>query len=85
MNRTFIFLLLLTLASCGIKESPDIQKLSGDPVVTGEAKEVSSNSAVLSGYVSTEYLLSKDEVGFIISKSPSPSMDNGQKVVSKEI
>lgn len=85
MNKTSIILLLLALASCDSKESPAPQEQGGDSIVTGEATEVSSNSAILSGYVSTEYLVSKDEFGFILSTSPLPSADNGRKVVSKEV
>jgi len=43
------------------------------------------NSAILYGYVSTEYLLLGGENGFIISTSPTPSLDNGQRVVSYEV
>ena len=43
------------------------------------------NSAILYGYVNTEYLLLGGESGFIVSTSSTPSLDNGWKVVSQEV
>lgn len=43
------------------------------------------NSAILYGYVNTEYLLMGGESGFIVSTSSTPSLDNGQKAVSSEV
>ena len=77
---------LLLAVSCGKENNnPQEQLKSGDPVVTAEAAEVTMNSAILYGYVSTEYLLAGGESGFIVSTSTTPSLDNGQKVVSTEV
>lgn len=79
--------LALLLLSCGKEDEtrPQEQIKSGDPIVTAEAKEVTMNSAILYGYVNTEYLLMGGENGFIVSTSSTPSLDNGQKVVSSEL
>lgn len=77
---------LLLLFSCGKNnENPQEQIKSGDPVVTAEATDVTMNSAILYGYVNTEYLLKGGESGFIVSTSSTPSLDNGQKAVSSEV
>lgn len=77
---------VLLLFSCGKEtEKPQKQIESGDPVVTAEAIDVTMNSALLYGYVNAEYLLLGGESGFIVSTSSTPSLDNGQKVVSSEV
>lgn len=82
----FLAAIALLLFSCGKdNENPQEQIKSGDPVVTAEATEVTMNSAILYGYVNTEYLLMGGESGFIVSTSSTPSLDNGQKVVSSEV
>ena len=76
----------LLLFSCEKdKENPQEQINTGDPVVTAEATDVTMNSALLYGYVNTEYLLMGDERGFIVSTSSTPSLENGQKYVSSEV
>ena len=77
----------LLIVSCGKDSGDNAQEQikSGEPVVTAEATEITMNSAILYGYVSTEYLLSGGESGFIVSTSSTPSLENGQKVVSSEV
>ncbi len=77
----------LLIVSCGKDSGDNAQEQikSGEPVVTAEATEITMNSAILYGYVSTEYLLSGGESGFIVSTSSTPSLDNGWKVVSQEV
>ena len=49
----------LLLVACGKDSGDNAQEQikSGDPVVTAEATEITMNSAILYGYVNTEYLL----------------------------
>lgn len=54
-------------------------------IVTAEATDVTMTSAVLYGYINPEYLLAGGESGFIVSTSSTPSLDNGQKVISSEV
>jgi len=76
----------LLLLSCGKEDDASLNQLnSGDPVVTADVKEVTISSALLYGYVNTEYLLLGGECGFIVSTSSTPSLDNGLKVVSSEV
>jgi len=79
--------LALLLIACKKEDNniPQEQSKFGEPVVTAEASEVTMNSAILNGYVNTEYLLVGGESGFIVSTSSTPSLDNGQKVVSSEV
>lgn len=87
MTRFFLLTATaLLLFSCGM-ENNEAQKQfeSGDPVVTAEAAEVTMSSALLYGFVNTEYLLSGGECGFIVSTSSTPSLDNGQRIVSSEV
>lgn len=80
-----VFALLLFSCDKENKVNPQEQIESGDPVVTAEAAEVTMNSAILYGYLNPEFLLVGGENGFIISTSSTPSLDNGQKVVSSEV
>ena len=65
--------------------SPLEQIQAGAPVVTDQAASVTEISVVLSGYVNPQYLMMGGECGFIISTSPSPSLNNGKKFSSNEI
>ena len=77
---------LLLAVSCGKENNnPQEQIKTGDPVATVKAAEVTMNSAILHGCVSTEYLHAGGESGFIVSTSATPSLENGQKVVSSEV
>lgn len=65
--------------------SPLEQIQAGAPVVTDQAASVTEISVVLYGYVNPQYLMMGGEFGFIISTSPSPSLNNGKKFSSNEI
>lgn len=86
--KRFVYCAALTLLliSCGKEDNNPHQQIElGAPVVTAEATEVTVNSALLYGYVKTDYLLIGGENGFIVSTSPTPSLDNGQKLLSSEV
>ncbi len=72
----------LLLVACGKDSGDNAQERR---VVTAEATEITMSSAILYGYVNTEYLLLGGESGFIVSTSSTPSLDNGWKVVSQEV
>ncbi len=81
-----IFTCCLILCSCEkVERSPLEQIQAGAPVVTDQAASVTENTVVLYGYVNPQFLLIGGECGFIISISPSPSLDNGKKFASYEI
>ena len=73
----------LLIISCD--KGPQELIKSGIPVITTDASEIKVGSALLNGYVNTDYLLNGGECGFIISTSSSPAFDNGQRVVSSEV
>lgn len=58
---------------------------SESPIVTAEAVEVEQRSAILHGFVNIECLLTGGECGFVISTSPSPSFENGRRVLASEV
>lgn len=77
---------LILCVSCEKEElSPLEQIQAGAPVVTDQAASVTEISVVLYGYVNPQYLMMGGECGFIISTSPSPSLNNGKKFSSNEI
>ena len=81
-----LFACCLILCSCEkVQRSPLEQIQAGAPVVTDQAASVTENTVVLYGYVNPQYLLIGGECGFIISISPSPSLDNGRKFAAHEI
>lgn len=83
--KTGILTIILLLLSCGNKESDPQEQISSDnPIVTAEATEVTSYSALLHGYVNVDldtYDLNDGELGFILSTSSNVSLNNCQKVI----
>ncbi len=77
---------LILCVSCEKEERSPLEQIqAGAPVVTDQAASVTENTVVLYGYVNPQYLLIGGECGFIISISPSPSLDNGRKFAAHEI
>ena len=77
---------MLLCISCEKEERSPLEQIqAGAPVVTDQAASVTENTVVLYGYVNPQYLLIGGECGFIISTSPSPSLNNGKKFSSNEI
>ena len=81
----FAFCLILCVSCEKEERSPLEQIQAGAPVVTDQAASVTEISVVLYGYVNPQYLIMGGECGFIISTSPSPSLNNGKKFSSNEI
>ena len=72
--------LCLMIASCG-----KIHPSSDDPIKTGEATQITQNSAVLWGAVDPSELSQGVEMGIIYSDSENPSVENGIIRVSREL
>lgn len=70
----------LIFASCG-KVTPD----SDNPITTGEATQITQNSAILWGAVDPSALGQGVEMGIIYSDSENPSVENGIIRVSREL
>lgn len=70
----------LIIAACG-KVTPD----NNDPIKTGEATQITQNSAILWGAVDPSALGQGVEMGIIYSDSENPSVENGIIRVSREL
>ena len=86
--------LLPILFSCGSKENTDpttppyVEPAKpSEPVITSDATEITVNSALLYGsvYLSFDDIPSEGEVGFIVSTSSSPSLENGKTYKASQI
>lgn len=72
--------LCLMFVSCG-KITPS----GNDPIKTGDATQITHNSAVLWGSVNPSELEQGVEIGIIVSYSENPTIENGKKIVSIEL
>lgn len=52
-----------------------------NPVITLDATEVESGSAILNGDLLKRFPLSRWDIGFVYSTNPNPTIDNGIKVI----
>ena len=86
MNRigvVIIGVIAMLLASCSFFDDINIH---GSVVVeTEQSAKVTMTSATLYGHINTSYLAQSKEFGFVISKSPDPSIGNGEILFATEV
>lgn len=82
----FLFAFIFLFSSCRDSAlSPEEEIKSGTPVVTAECTDVTMDSAWLFGFVHSDYLVSEAKIGFILSSTPNPSLDHGERLSPVEI
>ena len=85
-TRIFTTILLATAVIAACSEiNPEAQIKAGAPIATGEATEITHNSATLWGFVNPKELETGVEIGIIVSTAETPSVENGSKYVSREL
>ena len=83
MKRMFYFATMVFLfISCREKDDPI---KAGESIASGEVTDITYDSAVLWGYVDPIVILPGVEIGFLISISENPSVENGMQLISIEV